>query len=255
MRGGSQAHLMRASDGNYYVVKFQNCPQHPKVLANEFLATKLGLALGLPMPEVRVIEVSDHLISSTPELRIEIEGRCFPCSTGLQLGSRYAGDIWQDYVTDYVPESLFERVVNRMGLIQALAFDKWVGNCDRRQAVFSKPRSEPFYRMTCIDQGHCFNAQEWNFPDLPIHGAYNRRSVYQRVMGWESFEPVLSQIEQFDSSLLWACALNIPDEWHQECIALYYLIETLLKRRLLTRKLITNFRNCPQNPFPNWSAQ
>jgi hypothetical protein len=24
MRGGSQSHLMRASDGNYYITKFQN---------------------------------------------------------------------------------------------------------------------------------------------------------------------------------------------------------------------------------------
>lgn len=66
---------MRASDGNYYVVKFQNCPQHPRILANEFLATRIGLALGLPMPEVSLIEVSSDLIASTPELYIEI-GQC-----------------------------------------------------------------------------------------------------------------------------------------------------------------------------------
>ncbi len=35
MRGGSQSHLMRASDGAYHVVKFQNNPQHRGVLANE----------------------------------------------------------------------------------------------------------------------------------------------------------------------------------------------------------------------------
>jgi hypothetical protein len=37
MRGGAQAHLMRCDDGSYYVVKFQNNPQHVRILANEIL--------------------------------------------------------------------------------------------------------------------------------------------------------------------------------------------------------------------------
>jgi hypothetical protein len=41
MRGGAQAHLMRCSDGQYYVVKFMNNPQHVRVLANEMLASHL----------------------------------------------------------------------------------------------------------------------------------------------------------------------------------------------------------------------
>ncbi len=70
LRGGAQAHLLRASDGNCYVTKFQNNPQHIKVLANEIPASRLGLALGLPIPQVVVIEVSEWLIKDTPELRI-----------------------------------------------------------------------------------------------------------------------------------------------------------------------------------------
>ena len=65
LRGGAQSHLLRASDGFCYVTKFQNNPQHIRVLANEMLATRLGLALGLPMPRVAVIEISDWLIEHT----------------------------------------------------------------------------------------------------------------------------------------------------------------------------------------------
>ena len=32
MRGGAQSHLMRCSDGLYYVVKFQSNPQHRSIL-------------------------------------------------------------------------------------------------------------------------------------------------------------------------------------------------------------------------------
>jgi len=59
MRGGAQSHLMRASDGHYYVVKFQNNPQHLRVLANELLATRLAERIGLPVPVTEVIEVED----------------------------------------------------------------------------------------------------------------------------------------------------------------------------------------------------
>jgi len=64
MRGGAQAHLLRASDNHYYVTKFQNNSQSIRILVNEYLATKLGLGLGLPMPEVAIIEVSEWLIKT-----------------------------------------------------------------------------------------------------------------------------------------------------------------------------------------------
>ncbi len=38
MRGGAQSHLMRCDDGYYYVVKFQNNPQHRRILVNEGFA-------------------------------------------------------------------------------------------------------------------------------------------------------------------------------------------------------------------------
>jgi hypothetical protein len=66
MRSGAQSHLMRCADGHYYVVKFQNNPQHRRILVNELLGTRLAsrlgrvawvltlsaLAAGLPLPAV-----------------------------------------------------------------------------------------------------------------------------------------------------------------------------------------------------------
>ena len=92
MRGGAQAHLMRCSDGNYYVVKFQNNPQHLRILVNELLGTRLASRLGLPTTPAAVVEVSRELIQLTEELCMELARSRTPCTAGLQFGSRYPDD-------------------------------------------------------------------------------------------------------------------------------------------------------------------
>lgn len=134
LRGGSQSHLLRASDGNLYVTKFQNNPQHVRVLANEMFATRLGQALGLPMPQVEVIEVPDWLIDSTPELRVETGNCRIRCSTGRQLAARCVeGD---GSAFDYLPDSALRSVSNIADFARVLVLDKWTCNSDGRQAVF-----------------------------------------------------------------------------------------------------------------------
>lgn len=72
MRGGAQGQLMLGADGNLYVVKFQNNPQHTRVLANELVATRLALALNAPSTSlnaqvvVRTVKVS--YTASFPDL-------------------------------------------------------------------------------------------------------------------------------------------------------------------------------------------
>src|SRR5215472_4995249 len=104
MRGGAQAHLMRCSDGNYYVVKFQNNPQHRRVLVNELLGTRLASRLGLPTAPVAVVvvEVDAELIRLTAELCIELPRSWTHCATGLQFGSRYPGDPRQLTLHDFL---------------------------------------------------------------------------------------------------------------------------------------------------------
>jgi hypothetical protein len=255
MRGGSQSQLMRASDGNFYITKFQGNPQHTRVLANEFLASRLGLYLGLPMPEVAVIYVSDWLIENTSELRFDVAGLPTPCRSGLQLGSRYVVDPENDMVFDYLPESLMKRIRNLQDFARVLVLDKWAGNADGRQVVFTKPATARKYSATFIDQGYCFNAGEWNFPDSALRGTHARNCVYQQVTGWDSFEPVLSRAEQMDNAELWRLTEGLPEDWwsrYGSASDLARLIENLHQRRSSIRDLITGFRNSTRNPFPNW---
>lgn len=254
LRGGSQSHLLRASDGAAYVTKFQNNPQHVRVLANEMLATRLGLALGLPMPRVEVIEVSDWLIAHTPDLRIQLGGREMACQSGRHLGSLYIDSEAAGLHSDYLPRELLETVHNLADFGRVLVLDKWTCNSDGRQAVFCRKTSRcQRYTATFIDQGYCFNAGEWTFPDFPLRGVYANNCVYEGVMGWHAFEPALSRAEEMDAHTIWRCAADIPEEWYEgDRDGLDRLVQALHHRRTAIRRLISTFRESARNPFPNW---
>ena len=104
MRGGAQAHLMRCSDGNYYVVKFQNNPQHRRILVNELLGTRLAARLNLPTARVEIVEVGEELISLTYDLAMEMPRSRVPCHAGLQFGSLYPGDPRRLTLHDFLPD-------------------------------------------------------------------------------------------------------------------------------------------------------
>jgi len=189
MRGGAQSHMMRCSDGNYYVVKFQNNPQHSRVLVNELLGTRLAARMGLPTTPVAVVEVSEELIRLTPELCIETPRTRVACQGGLQFGSRYPGDPHRLTMHDFLPDPLLNRVENLHDFAGMLVFDKWTCNTNGRQTLFflswagQDGEAEARYKAVMIDQGFCFNAGEWNFPDAPLRGLYARNLVYERVTG------------------------------------------------------------------------
>lgn len=262
MRGGAQAHLMRCSDGGYYVVKFQNNPQHTRILANELLGTRLAARLGLPTAPVAVVEVRQELIENTAELVVQQGLGRTPCTAGLQFGSRYPGDPAEQVVHDFLPDELLGQVENFGDFAGMLVFDKWTCNTNGRQAIFFRPESRglgtggrPRYRAWMIDQGFCFNAGEWNFPDAPLRGLYVRHRVYETVHGMESFEPWLARLEKFDERALDDIAKEIPPAWYDaDFDALERILEQLLARarRRRVRELILDAKSSYRQPFPNW---
>ncbi len=145
MRGGAQAHLMRCRYENpqglgrnecYFVVKFQNNPQHVRVLANELLCTRLADHLGLPVPHAEQVLVSPELVAGTSELRVELPRGCEPCLPGWQFGSQFPGDPRTTPVFDFVPDQTLDRLANGVEFAGMLVFDQWTCNTNGRQVVF-----------------------------------------------------------------------------------------------------------------------
>jgi hypothetical protein len=253
MRGGAQSQLMLGADGHAYVVKFQNNPQHPRVLANELLASRLTAAAGLASPEAELVEVSSWLIDNTPELEIDLGRTRERCRPGLQFGSRLVGGLMPGQVVDYLPAEQLAEVRNLTEFAGMLALDKWTGNANGRQAVFTRRQRERRYRAVFIDFGYCFHAGEWRFEDAPLRGVYYRNDVYREITGWQSFEPWLTRFETMPADTVWAAANDVPPEWYGGDLSdMEALVEKLLTRRSRIRELIEAFAKTARNPFPNW---
>ena len=272
MRGGAQAHLMRCSDGYYYVVKFQNNPQHRRILVNEMLGTRLASRLGLPTAPVRVVNVPEELVRLTAELCIETPRSRIPCTPGLQFASRYPDDPRRLTLHDFLPDEKLREVDNLHDFAGMLVFDKWTCNTNGRQTVFFETQrnaaaaspeamgvtreqaAQTAYHTVMIDQGFCFNAGEWNFPDAPLRGLYARNRVYEGVIGMESFAPWLERMEkQITERVLAELGEEIPPAWYDDDYdALVRLLEQIYRRKARVPELLIAAQRSSRQPFVGW---
>jgi len=211
----------------------------------------------LSVPPSDVVEVTEWLIANTADMHIELpHQQTEKYLAGLQFGSEFVGGLMPGQVVDYLPEQQLDEVRNLEEFAGMLVLDKWAGNCNGRQAVFGRKQRERKYRATFIDQGFCFNAGEWTFPDSPLRGVYARNRVYAGVKGWRSFEPWLSRVESIDAETLWKINEIVPPEWYGgNTEVIERLTEEMLARRERVRRLIESFRDSDREPFPQWEKK
>jgi len=81
--GGSLPGLVEADDDGLYVVKFRGAGQGPKALAAEIVAGELARGLGLPVPELVLVDVDPEMARAEPDPEIQDLIRA---SAGLNLG-------------------------------------------------------------------------------------------------------------------------------------------------------------------------
>ncbi len=269
MRGGAQSHLMRCSDGGYYVVKFQNNPQGLRVLCNELLGTQMAHLMNLPAPRVSLISVSPGLIRDTEELVMELPHGRKSCQPGLCFGSRHAGDVGPSLspsvraAYDLIPESELPLVDNRNAFAGMLVFDQWTCNLDSRQMVVVRNLKTYRFFAYMIDNGFCFGGTEWIFHDSPLQGVYRQFPVYDFIRSFDVFEPWLERVERIDMCSLAAIASRVPRQWVTgDSSSLEQLIYTLERRRKRVRELLWlclkaspgAFRNFRGNPYTTCGA-
>src|SRR5205809_5076631 len=84
--GGSLPAIIEADDLGLYVLKFRGAGQGPLALVAELIAGEIGRALGLPVPEIVLVEVDVALGRNEPDPEIR---ELLRASVGLNLGLDY----------------------------------------------------------------------------------------------------------------------------------------------------------------------
>jgi len=119
--GGSLPAIVEADDDGLYVLKFRGAGQGVKALIAELVAGELGRALGLPVPEMVLMELDPVLGRSEPDYEIR---SLIKASAGLNLA------------LDYLPGALEFNLLDANRIDPLLAssivwFDAYVTNVDR----------------------------------------------------------------------------------------------------------------------------
>jgi hypothetical protein len=118
--GGSLPGLVEADDLGTWVVKFRGAGQGRKALVAEVVAGELGRALGLPVPELVVVELDPVVARHEPDEEVQ---DLLTASVGSNLGMDYLpGSLGFDPLAHAVEAGLASRV---------LWFDAFVRNVDR----------------------------------------------------------------------------------------------------------------------------
>lgn len=118
--GGSLPAVIEADDDGMYVIKFRGAGQGPKALIAELVVGRLAQALGLPMPDIVLVELDREFARTEPDPEIQDLIRA---SEGTNLGSDYLpGAINYDPAAMQPDAELASRIV---------WFDAFTSNVDR----------------------------------------------------------------------------------------------------------------------------
>jgi hypothetical protein len=243
MRGGSQAHLVEAEDGCFFVAKFAGNPQGNRTLINEWITGQLMNQIGICTPAIRVLQLSERLYRGGG-LFFQKGDKRIPVTETLHLGSECPVNPENTAIFDFLPAKLLPQVVNLPDFAKAFVLDKWLYQTDRRQAIFvrdQKPASVPGFRAYLIDHGMSFAGSQWELADAPMFGLCIQREIYSIVQVQNFYEEALSRIETITADALYAASEGVPSAWlspgDYECLA--DLFVRLQRRKTDLRLLVS----------------
>lgn len=248
--GFSGAQLIRADDGNDYVVKFRSNHQGLRVLANELIAGRCAQALGLPIPSIAIVNVSQELLDVTEELTP------FRATPGTQFGCEYVpnghSEPWRDVLANV------ENIGDLAGII---LFDTWTHNVDRpwrKSNIEVTKDTEGHYRVIMFDHGWVFGGTpNWSTDSLklqrdlvkpPAMNGYVYNCFRPHIRGANPFGSWLLKVESLPPKTIWRSIQLVPDEWGINPSEKEALADYLIHRRKLIRPIIMGLKSI----FPHW---
>ncbi|MDR3724003.1 MAG: hypothetical protein P4K83_05890 [Terracidiphilus sp.] len=209
MRGGTQAILATASDGNDYVVKFMNNPQGKNILFNEAAGSILLESCGLRVPGWIPLRVTKSFAKNNPETWIDTGTRLREPAEGLCYGSRYLGE--KSRLFEILSHSSFSHVTNRQDFWLAWMIDICAMHTDNRQALFSMSDTGNL-SAAFIDHGNMFGKSSVTLQAALIASRYLDSRIYPTVP-YSYLLSIQSVLRGLDADHLWHKVQNLPNEW------------------------------------------
>jgi len=150
--GGSLPGLVEGDDDGTWVVKFRGAGQGPGALVAEIVAGEIARRIGLPVPELVLVEVAPELGQAEPDPEIK---ELITASPGLNVG--------MDFLPGSLPFALSpDEPIDPGFAADVVFFDALVTNIDRT------PRNPNLLtwhgRTWLIDHGASFYRQHGNAP-------------------------------------------------------------------------------------------
>ena len=201
--GGSVPAVVEANDEGTYVVKFRGAAQGPRALVAEVIAGELGRALGLPVPQLVLMEIDPLLARSEPDQEIQ---ELLRRSAGLNVALDYLPGAlnWEPSLAPPPDAELAARVV---------WFDAFITNVDR---TVKNPNMLIWHRgLHLIDHGAAlYFHHAWEGHLERARGAFPAIRTHALL-------PIAGDIAAADAALapkiteeaLRAILAEVPDDW------------------------------------------
>lgn len=201
--GGSLPAVVETADGDEWVVKFRGAGQGPGALVAELVAGSIGRELGLPVPDLAVIEVPTELgrAEPDPEIRELLER-----SVGANVGLRFLRGAlpWRAGVSPWPSVELAADVV---------WFDALVTNIDRtaRNPNVLVCDGDPWL----IDHGASLYVQHtWRDPEAHARRPFAQAADHLLLDIAGSIEDADARLAgRLDRDLLEAILARVPEAW------------------------------------------
>lgn len=224
----SKPYLVTAHDSRRYVMKQFVRPQDRRLLAGEYIATKIGRLLGAPVVDCGIIEVetgSEDLFNGCDMC----DGKHVP-EAGLYFASHH-----NEHGQTPAESSDFSdnrrKVLNPQGAAGSVVLDTLFDLVDRNpgNALVVPSKEEKGYHVHLIDQGHILGGPAWKSLDnnAPIRPQMTAGLKFFRV----SEQKIVQDLAAYENALASLSRENIieiagqvPEEWEldsetQESIA------------------------------------
>ncbi len=199
--GGSLPGVMEADDLGTYVVKFRGAGQGRKVLVAEVVVGGLARALGLPVPDLVLVDVDPVLGRAEPDEEVQDLLRA---SGGLNLGMDFLpGALGFDPVAHTIDAGLASRV---------LWLDALVGNVDRS---WRNPNLLLWHReLQLIDHGATLVFHhDWSRAATAATKQYDASDHVLEAFATARAEAGDALAPLVDRALLEAVVAIVPEQW------------------------------------------